>query len=154
MLPVRLGVGYGSFVTHRFAYESTQHSQIISSQFLGTGVTNAYAAERTEKKGMRIFLHESLVKATRDDNPRRKRFIGLYQSAVTHEYSYVLENQDSDPNQADDVIARTLTQMHLAASKHVRVQRHYNATRAAIDIMLEVADRSVDWPEWSKEVSN
>jgi hypothetical protein len=154
MLPIRLGVGYGSFVTHRFAYESTQHSQIISSQFLGTGVTNAYAAERTEKKGMRIFLHDSLVEATQADNPRRKRFIALRQSAVTHEYSYLLEDQSSDPNQADDVIARTLTQMHLAASKHVRVQRHYDATRAAIDMMLEIVDRSVEWPEWSREIWN
>ena len=56
--PMRMGVGYGSFVPYGLAFEESPRVKLFSSQFFGSGVIYAVAAEK-QLKGLRIALHRS-----------------------------------------------------------------------------------------------
>src|SRR5438132_5098089 len=60
-VPVRIGVGYGTFVTHGFAFEATPRLKIVTTQFFGSAVIRAVDAERV-LKGTRIALHPRAAK--------------------------------------------------------------------------------------------
>lgn len=62
-IPVRIGIGLGSFetVVVRQQVEEQPRRLIVSSRFLGTAVMNAYIAEHSSPRGLRIFLHRDLV---------------------------------------------------------------------------------------------
>jgi hypothetical protein len=59
-VPVRMGVGRGTFYAFCFSTELSDPTVISRCLFAGTAVICAYAAERSGGKGMRIFLHPSL----------------------------------------------------------------------------------------------
>lgn len=56
-VPVRMGIGTGSFRAIRFITDVSGHVRRHSSQFLGTAVVQAHQAESCGLKGMRIFVH-------------------------------------------------------------------------------------------------
>lgn len=58
-IPVRIGIGLGSFETVVVRQQFQEHPKrlIVASRFLGTAVMNAYMAERYSPRGFRIFLH-------------------------------------------------------------------------------------------------
>jgi hypothetical protein len=56
-VPVRVGVGFGSFAVIRFMSDTTLAGSDHAAQFLGTAVVRAHAAESCGIKGMRILLH-------------------------------------------------------------------------------------------------
>ena len=62
-IPVRIGIGLGSFetVVVRQQFEEQPKRLIVSSRFLGTAVANAYGAEHYSPRGLRIFLHHDLA---------------------------------------------------------------------------------------------
>ena len=60
-IPVRMGIGYGSFAALRFRSDITADSGDHAAQFLGTAVVRAYAAETCGIKGLRILLHPSVM---------------------------------------------------------------------------------------------
>jgi hypothetical protein len=104
---------------------------------------------------MRVFLHPTVAEHLRRSEGFAPRVITLGTgSPASHEYSYLLFDPESDVNQADDVLARTLTQMFESSSTHTRVRSHYWATRDAMSEMAEVFGRSIEWPAWSRDVSN
>lgn len=59
-LPVRMGIGHGTFNPLRFSSDTFGQSTINRAMFTGTGVVRAHYAERCGGKGMRIFLHPSM----------------------------------------------------------------------------------------------
>jgi hypothetical protein len=59
-VPVRMGIGAGSFAALRFLSDNTSHAHVHSTQFLGTAVVRAYLAEKCGIEGMRILLHPSV----------------------------------------------------------------------------------------------
>lgn len=59
-VPVRMGIGAGSFAALRFLSDNTSSAHVHSTQFLGTAVVQAYQAERCGIEGMRILLHPSV----------------------------------------------------------------------------------------------
>ena len=62
-VPVRMGIGYGSFCLYRASYESGLSTRFHQLQFLGKGVVNSYWAESTGLKGMRIGINPSLFES-------------------------------------------------------------------------------------------
>jgi hypothetical protein len=59
-VPARIGIGHGSFKVLRFMSDSSTQVAFHVSQFLGSGVVHAHAAEQCGAKGMRILLHPEL----------------------------------------------------------------------------------------------
>jgi hypothetical protein len=59
-VPVRMGIGFGSFDGLRFSSDTAGDVILNRSMFGGTGVVRANAAESKGGKGMRIFLHPSM----------------------------------------------------------------------------------------------
>ena len=62
-IPVRIGIGLGSFetVVVRQQFEEQPKRLIVSSRFFGTAVAYAYNAEHYSPHGLRIFLHHDLA---------------------------------------------------------------------------------------------
>lgn len=65
-VPVRMGIGAGSFAAVRFVSDNTDNAHVHTSQFLGTAVVNAYRAEHCGLSGLQIFLHPSASKVIRE----------------------------------------------------------------------------------------
>jgi hypothetical protein len=59
-VPVRMGMGRGTFYGFRFSIDVSDSTTVTRSLFAGTAVVRAYAAERSGGKGMRIFVHPSV----------------------------------------------------------------------------------------------
>jgi hypothetical protein len=73
-VPVRIGIGYGSFSALRFRSDITSTSGDHAAQFLGTSVVRSHAAETCGIKGIRILLHPSVMPLLADIHlkpPRR-----------------------------------------------------------------------------------
>jgi hypothetical protein len=64
-LPVRMGIGYGTFYAEQFSTLVLGPALIPKSVFFGTGVVTAYYAEHAGGKGMRIFVHPDAASAMR-----------------------------------------------------------------------------------------
>jgi hypothetical protein len=56
-VPVRIGVGYGSFAAMRFFTDSFKDSDKHGCQFLGQSIVRSVRAESCGLPGCRIFLH-------------------------------------------------------------------------------------------------
>ncbi len=59
-VPVRMGVGKGTFYTFKFSTDLTDSTIVTRSLFMGTAVVRAHSAEQCGGKGMRIFVHPSV----------------------------------------------------------------------------------------------
>ena len=67
-IPIRIGIGYGTFAALRFRSDITADSGDHAAQFLGTAIVRAHAAESCGIKGMRILLHPSVIPMLDDIN--------------------------------------------------------------------------------------
>jgi hypothetical protein len=61
-IPVRMGIGYGTFIALRFKSDIGLEWGDHASQFLGTAVVRAHKAESCGIKGYRILLHPSMMR--------------------------------------------------------------------------------------------
>jgi hypothetical protein len=59
-VPVRMGIGFGSFAALKFRSDVSLDGGDHASQFLGSAVVRAHHAEKCGIKGMRILLHPSV----------------------------------------------------------------------------------------------
>jgi hypothetical protein len=59
-VPVRMGVGKGTFYPFKFSTDLTDSTIVTRSLFMGTAVVRAHNAEQCGGKGMRIFVHPSV----------------------------------------------------------------------------------------------
>jgi len=59
-VPVRMGIGRGTFYAFGFSIDVSDSTTVTRSLFAGTAVIHAHSAERSSGKGMRIFVHPSL----------------------------------------------------------------------------------------------
>ena len=68
-MPVRMGLAYGSFTAYSFTTETLPSGQtIFAAPFMGTAVVDAYRAESSGIKGMRILVHPSFYMTVGDLN--------------------------------------------------------------------------------------
>jgi hypothetical protein len=137
LLPVRMGIGKGTF--YDIEYLTTTNGKLITSKsrFMGTAVTCAHdAAERSDGKGLRIFVHES----AEEDLPHMGRRLQLPQpiKSVKWELDYLydpqpirkLEQLEKDDRELFDNVAKMNTP---GLSEGARL--HYTETLAALNRM-------------------
>lgn len=62
-VPCRMGIASGSFNLVRHSTNTDDHTVVYATQFLGSAVSRAHAAEHAGLKGMRIALHSSVGQA-------------------------------------------------------------------------------------------
>lgn len=58
-VPVRMGIGKGTFYPFKFSTDIIGSTIVTRSLFMGTAVVRAHSAEQCGGKGMRIFVHPS-----------------------------------------------------------------------------------------------
>lgn len=64
-MPVRMGLAYGSFQAYEFSTETLSSGNRMSvAPFMGTAVIDAYRAESSGVKGLRILVHPSFYLST------------------------------------------------------------------------------------------
>jgi len=78
-VPVRIGIGYGTFEAVRFRSDVTVDGGDHAAHFLGTGVVRSHAAEKCGIKGIRLLLHPSVVPLLTDP---------VHNSALPHENQF------------------------------------------------------------------
>ena len=64
-VPVRMGLGFGTFHAGGTSTRFAENSTVVRSMFGGTSVVRAVTAEGCGGKGMRIFAHSSFSELTR-----------------------------------------------------------------------------------------
>lgn len=66
-MPVRMGLAYGSFQAYEFSTETLSSGNRLSvAPFMGTAVIDAYRAESSGVKGLRILVHPSFYMTSQD----------------------------------------------------------------------------------------
>jgi hypothetical protein len=130
-VPVRMGIGRGSFRGLRLTTDISDEVRRHSSQFLGTGVIRAHQAESCGLKGLRILIHPDseitedwpgdMCAVTEGSGPI---------CPVTHELNYLEHAPDFSPRpngaqsveEAYDEIVASIAKMMKDAPKRGNVQ--------------------------------
>lgn len=146
-VPVRMGIGRGSFRGLRLTTDISDEVRRHSSQFLGTGVIRAHQAESCGLKGLRIFIHP--------DADMKENWPGDFCAVpeitepqrvarpITQELNYIPHEPEFIPRAggaqtADDAygeIVTAVTAMMNASPARTRV--HYEQTFAALARMRD-----------------
>jgi hypothetical protein len=133
-VPVRMGLGFGTFRAMGTTSELRDESTVVRSMFGGTSIVRAVATETCGGKGIRIFAHNSFSElfhlipvAEQHQNllPVPKRL-----ESVSHEIDYV---SGLNPEKIDECVANV---KQMAKSAPAEVQNHYSDTLAALSRML------------------
>lgn len=151
MVPARMGIGHGSVRLLRFLTDHSEQVTMHSSQFLGTAVVRAYAAEQSGTKGMRILLHRSVDHELCGDLLREVVPVTdkPETSCVTHEVNYLVHAADDD-GRFDEFEFGPVKQMLRRAEVDVQFQyfdtlRALNRMRAALGRQPYDLDEYLDY---------
>ena len=131
-IPVRMGVGYGTFHAGGTTTTFGGNSTIVRSMFGGTSVVRAVTGESCGGKGMRIFVHDSFSEAYRQiRSEKRHRFEPLPArfNSVSCEMNFVHELDSAEISQ----LVGNIQQM--ANSAKAEFQHHYSETLDALSRM-------------------
>ncbi|MGA2988186.1 MAG: hypothetical protein ABSG32_30780 [Terriglobia bacterium] len=144
-VPVRMGIGRGTFYAFGFSTDISGPTTISRSKFAGTAVINAYAAERFGGKGMRVFMHPSLepehhlieqrVKMLRLPKPHHN---------ATWELDYLYETKPAQEHPAADECDQKLFEAVASMNDpkaEMEVRRHYVETYEALNAMRRANGR-------------
>jgi len=137
-LPVRMGIGAGSFARMAFATSSNPDGLLIASApFMGTSIVRAYRAQACKAKGLRIFLHPSAI---RRDRPGGWMYVDLPEDECSEscatELSFVLKlGEDVEQLRAAVLSMRS-------GVSNPRALLHYNGTEAALARFVAAIDRA------------
>jgi hypothetical protein len=146
-VPVRMGLGSGTFYPLRFSLDITDPTIVSRSSFIGTAVVRAHHAEQCGGKGLRIFVHP-LVRAELTSIQQRINVMALvkpYKHATweldfLHERMPVQEKQSAE--EADRGLFRAVLEMKAkCATAPMAVRRHYIETIKAMNRMREKNSR-------------
>lgn len=129
-MPVRMGLAYGSFKAYGFATETLPSGNRLSSApFMGTAVIDAYRAESSGVKGLRILVHPSFYLSTGD---RHSALVPLPKAEQSTEAVGELNWYDLE---LGGTIRRHVRTMMRAAPEYARV--HYDRTLCFVRRMEE-----------------
>ena len=136
-MPLRMGIGMGSFVRYGFAYEDDPNVKYSSAQFFGSGVVHAVDAEGSIK-GIRVAVHPSAAAMLERNHPTR--LVALPASQVkpnaSHELNYIPQHPDPVGDlQFHGEIRRKVDELAAAAPKDLPVQIQYTEAISALDRM-------------------
>jgi hypothetical protein len=135
-VPTRVGIGHGSFKVLRFMSDSSTQIAFHVSQFLGSGVVRAHAAEQCGAKGMRILLHPDLETLVETDAIPHVISVEPTPSSlpVTKELNYLYESGHaqylfSGGKDLDDVMLGIVRRMMKgsAAAAHIHYVETFHA---------------------------
>jgi len=144
-VPVRMGLGRGTFYPLNFSTENAGRVQVSRSRFVGTAVVFAHAAEQAGGKGMRIFVHQSVVPDL-ENRIARTKLLKLPKAlpAATHEVNYLYDPTPNGRTPSADDQDRDLTKI-VAAMKEPKaplpVRRQYTETYKALNRMRQAHGR-------------
>lgn len=153
-VPVRIGLGRGTYYSFKYAVESTGTDVVTKALFAGTAVVNAHSAEQCGGKGCRIFLHPS-VESDLGTSLLDEPLMPLPQplkDGVKTEMCYLprevhVYEMDSRENRERTVDQDLLTIRHVKEMMQQSepmddaVRVHYAETLAAIDRMRQLLNR-------------
>ena len=120
-VPLRMGVGFGTFIGYGFSFEQTPALKFSSSQFFGSGVVYATETEKALKgRGMRIGIHKLAADELRREAPLAERLLALpgVCEDVPCEWNYlgdVQPERDVDENERRENLVSHLRRMRDAA---------------------------------------
>lgn len=140
-VPVRMGVGKGTYHEFTFAVELSGPRMVTKALFAGTGIVRAHAAEQCGAKGMRIFVHPSLE----DDLTAIGTRVLPLPTGTTKarwELDYLHTKHPIDrvpPEKLNQQLRDSVRQMEDEAPDHARVQ--YSETLSAMDRMQRRTQR-------------
>jgi hypothetical protein len=148
-VPLRIGIGYGSFVTHSLSSDMTTDLRIINTQFLGKGVVYATDAEKA-LKGMRIALHPTAVVPLKKLDVHPDKYLELPEDQrsehASHEWNYLTHAYQmadypelTKTDQEYELRVR-LEQMQKSAPGVWEVQVHYTEGLAAFNRMVKTLE--------------
>jgi hypothetical protein len=150
-VPVRMGIGRGTFRGLRLTTDISDEVRRHSSQFLGTGVIRAVKAESCGLKGLRIFIHpESKIIETWPGDlcaGAQDGHQGKLSTPVIHKLNYLWHDPDFTPradgpqtsDDANDELVNTVTEMMYEAPSGTEAQ--YQQTLAAMRRMHDACRR-------------
>jgi hypothetical protein len=144
-VPVRIGIGRGTFYPLTFSSEITGETVISRSRFVGTAVVFAHEAEQCGGKGMRIFVHPS-VEQDRRLIEGRVELLALPKQFkdARWELNYLHERQparqEPTADRADRDLFDAVTEMKSPAEP-LRIRRHYIDTLKAMNRMRKANSR-------------
>jgi hypothetical protein len=142
-VPARIGIGYGTFVVHRFQAAVDTHPAIYTSQFLGTAIVNAREAVQADLKGLRILLHSSTSPLATDEDLDAPQLlpVGAGSSAGAAEARAWAEINYSSPGDADgdDELVASIRRMKESAG--AKASHQYAATFDAFNQMRAARGR-------------
>ena len=148
-MPVRSGVGYGTFVTHGFSFEANPRLKIVTTQFFGSAVIRAVDAEKV-LKGTRIALHPRAAKAIKTSHVEQDDKLielppGVANKCASHEWSLLSSAsemggiEDPDFVDQDGRLLKHLTRMRDESPD--KFKHYYTASIEALEGMVQLRDR-------------
>jgi hypothetical protein len=150
-VPVRIGVGYGTFVTHGFSFESNPRIKVVTTQFFGSAVIRAVDAEKT-LKGTRIAVHPRAAKELEKSHLEQDgHLMALSHDEATksasHEWSLLSSLSEMggmhDPDFVDQEgrLLKHLTSMRNNTPEEFK--HYYTGTIDAVERMVKFRDGSI-----------
>ncbi len=140
-VPVRMGIGRGTFYPLKFSTEISGATVVARSLFVGTAVVYAHAAEQCGGKGIRIFVHPS-VSGEIPLIQQRIKVIALgkpYRNA-SWELDYLPDRRPANDRHLEEAADRELFEA-VAEMKDpaapMRVRRQYVETLKALNRMRQ-----------------
>lgn len=140
-VPVRMGVGRGTFYPFKFSTEVSGATVVARSLFVGTAVVRAHAAEQCGGKGIRIFVHPS-VSAEIPSIQQRLKVIALRKpfKNTSWELDYLPDRRPAKERASEEAADRELFEA-VAEMKDpaapIRVRRQYTETVNALNQMRQ-----------------
>ena len=137
-VPVRMGIGRGTFYTLLFSLDITDPTIVSRSSFIGTAVVRAHHAEQCGGKGLRIFVHP-LVRAELTSIQQRINAMALvkpYKHAAW-ELDFLYERIPVQGKQSAEEADRGLFEavLEMKEMAPAEVQHHYVETFEAMNRM-------------------
>jgi hypothetical protein len=144
-VPVRMGLGRGTFYPLNFSTENAGNVQISRSRFIGTAAVFAHAAEQSGGKGMRVFLHPSVVPDLQGLSSRVKVLpIQKPFRNATHEVDYLHEptpmGRTPSADDQDRTVFQIVKEMEDPAAP-LKIRRQYIETIKALNRMRRAHGR-------------
>jgi hypothetical protein len=144
-VPVRMGIGRGTFYPFKFSTDITDSTIVTRSLFVGTAVVRAHAAERCGGKGLRIFVHPSVTPELAVVRQRIKT-IALVTSFkdAQWELDFLYEPRPAQekpaPEEADQDLFEAVQEMK-DETMPTKAKRHYIETIKAMNRMRKENNR-------------
>ena len=143
-VPVRMGIGKGTFYSFGYSTDTGGDSMVVSkSRFIGTAVVRAHAAEQCGGKGMRIFVHP---KVDGLDSHADFKILPVPKAskAAKWELDYLCQSRSGQERSTVDACDRELFS-RVAAMKDPKaklsIRKHYVATLKALNRMRKSRGR-------------